>query len=281
MEFNKLSESIDTVGYAGVCVGTERSELLKNSLLLLGKENNFDKIYYWGRINGILKDYHVAYGHGKDYLRNNVYYYSFDCFDWLLLPQPTKNQKVISTFMRNYFQGEPSVKKLTEVPEFLLYNDEEMPKSIEGDIIPCEIKEEDRLSAAVDLITNDSIIIPRGSWIKLPSGDVAKNLTFTGLNFTECTKLESYLHKRIPQEKSNVSLTKRQDYNFALDFLDPIDMDLPKECWSLQPYFKDNLIIIRNLYWPGMTFYHKLNSSEYGSIYIDDGIKNKNLSFMI
>lgn len=230
--------------------------------------------------------------------------FSLDCFDWLLLPKPTKNHKVISTLVRNYFQGYPSVKTLTKVPEFLLHNDdEELSKSIEGDMIPCEIKEEDRLSAVVDLITNDSIIIPRGSWIKLPSGDVARNLTFTGLNFTECTKLESYLHKRIPQQKSNVSLTKRQDYNYALDFLDPIDMDLPKgdfiyyylkknrylinflnlftECWSLQPYFKDNLIIIRNLYWPGMTFYHKLNSSEYGSIYIGDGIKNKNLPFMI
>lgn len=53
------------------------------------------------------------------------------------------------------------------------------------------------------------------------------------------------------------------------------------ECWSLQLHLKDNLIIIRNLYWSGMTFYHKINSSEYGSIYVGDGIKNKCLAFMI
>ncbi|XP_074102921.1 radial spoke head protein 9 [Cotesia typhae] len=280
MEYNKLSESIDTVGYSGVCIGTERSQLLKNSLLLLGKENNFDKIYYWGRINGIERDYYIAYGHGKDYLRNQTYYYSFNCLDWLLLPKATKTDKVISSLLTNYFQGDPSVKTSAQVPDFSL-SDEETSKSIENGVTSCEIKEEDRLSATVDLINNDSIIIPRGSWIKHPSGDVGKNAAFTGLNLNECLELKSYLHARLPLRKSDMNLIKKQDYNCALDFLDSIDIDLSKECWSLQLHLKDNLIIIRNLYWPGMTFYHKINSSEYGSIYVGDGIKNKCLAFMI
>ncbi|XP_024939063.1 radial spoke head protein 9 homolog isoform X2 [Cephus cinctus] len=72
MDSQKLLESLDILGYVGVCISTEKSQLLRNSLLILQQENHFRKCFYWGRIDGIQKDYHVAYGYEKDCLKNQL-----------------------------------------------------------------------------------------------------------------------------------------------------------------------------------------------------------------
>lgn len=75
MECLKLLESLDILGHGGVCVGTENSQLLQNSLIILQQENHFRKCYYWGRINGVQMDYHIAYGYEKESLNGQVYFY--------------------------------------------------------------------------------------------------------------------------------------------------------------------------------------------------------------
>ena len=77
MECTKLLDSLDIFGHAGFCIGSERSELLQNSLLILQQENHFRKCYYWGRINGIYNDYHIAYGFQKECLEGQIYYYRY------------------------------------------------------------------------------------------------------------------------------------------------------------------------------------------------------------
>jgi len=80
----------------------------------------------------------------------------------------------------------------------------------------------------VELITEDAAIIPRGAWFKCPDGDVIENPSFSGLSEVDASNLKSYLHARPPREKWNVNLSSRPDYNYALDFLDSIDMDVPQ-----------------------------------------------------
>lgn len=41
------------------------------------------------------------------------------------------------------------------------------------------------------------------------------------------------------------------------------------------------LVILKSLYWPGMTFYHTLNSPHYGSLYVGHGKKNLDVPFMV
>lgn len=94
--------------------------------------------------------------------------------------------------------------------------------------IPKELKEEDRLAAIVESITEDAAIIPRGAWFKCPNGDVIENLSFEGLCASDASHLKSYLHARLPKEKWNTNLLSRPDYNYALDFLDSIDLDVPQ-----------------------------------------------------
>lgn len=49
-----------------------------------------------------------------------------------------------------------------------------------------------------------------------------------GLLVEDCDDLKSYVHYRKPLRKWNTNLIARKDYNYALDFLDTIDMDIPK-----------------------------------------------------
>lgn len=52
-------------------------------------------------------------------------------------------------------------------------------------------------------------------------------------------------------------------------------------CWNLQLILEARLIILHSLYWPGMTFYHKLNTPHYGFLYVGNGKKNMDLPFMV
>lgn len=75
MDYCKLPESVDKFGHTGICIGTEKSLILKSSLLILQNENHFKKTFYWGRINGIQADYQIAYGYKKDCLKDRIFFY--------------------------------------------------------------------------------------------------------------------------------------------------------------------------------------------------------------
>lgn len=75
MDCLRLLDTLDLLGYGGICIGTENSQLLQNSLLILQTENHFRNCYYWGRINAVQNDYHIAYGYEKECLNGRVYFY--------------------------------------------------------------------------------------------------------------------------------------------------------------------------------------------------------------
>ncbi|KAL6268639.1 hypothetical protein P5V15_001773 [Pogonomyrmex californicus] len=280
MDCLKLLETLDVFGCAGICISTESSQLLQNSLLILQTENHFQKCYYWGRIHGLQNDYHIAFGFEKDCMNGQIYYYSTDGMNWLLLPKATKYGRFLSPLAINKFEGDPSIviNVYDANPPFPPNED---PQTYYGGPLPKELKEEDRLAATVEFITQDAAIIPRGAWFKCPNGDVIENPSFGGLCALDASQLKSYLHARLPKEKWNVNLLSRPDYNYALDFLDSIDLDVPQECWNLQCLLGGRLIVLHSLYWQGMTFFHRVNSPHYGFLYVGHGKKNLDLPFMI
>jgi radial spoke head protein 9 len=68
---------------------------------------------------------------------------------------------------------------------------------------------------------------------------------------------------------------------FSANFLDSISEDIPQGSWSMQIDNKVKNVTVRSLKWLGYFAFHKLNSNQFGSAYIGDGIKNIDLSFMI
>ncbi|XP_012253444.1 radial spoke head protein 9 homolog [Athalia rosae] len=280
MDCMRLLETLDYLGYGGVCVGTENSQVLQNSLLILQKENHFRKCYYWGRINGVQNDYYIAYGYENDCLNGRIYFYSTNCLDWMLMPKVTKCGRFLAPLAVTKLEGDTSV--ITNVYKANPpYPPNEDPKRHYKGPIPSELKEEDRLASIVEMINEDAFIVPRGAWFKCPNGEIRDNPGFQGLSVFDARHLKSFLHGRLPHEKWNTNLLTRSDYNYAIDFLDTIDRDIPEGCWNLQLVQGCCTVILHSLFWPGMIFYHTLNSPHYGSLYVGNGKKNLDVPFMI
>lgn len=144
------------------------------------------------------------------------------------------------------------------------------------------LKEEDRLSCAVNMITDESAVVPKGALYKMTDQNVIYNPMFHGLNQLEGNLKSYYQLYRVPRNKFEYNVIKRSDYNYTTDFLDTIDDEIPKEvAFQLNMERNGRLVMIRSCVWPGMTFYHKLNTKEHGFVYFGDGKKNFDLLFMI
>jgi radial spoke head protein 9 len=71
-------------------------------------------------------------------------------------------------------------------------------------------------------------LVPRGSFIQEPTGEVVKNRLFDGLAVNEAAKLSNYFHFRDPKLLREKPLLFRANLDKAIDFLDSIDEDQPK-----------------------------------------------------
>lgn len=276
MNIDSLLNSLELSEQCGHTLTTEEGIILHNSLLLLKNENHFRKIFFWGKIYGTDKDYYVAFGYTNDALKGKIFYYSTNCIDWGRLPLPTANGKLLTPLCRAKFQGDPAI-----VLDILL----DPGSTYDGKLIKesqiKKLKEEDRLSATIFFIMEEVAIVPRGGFFKRPDGVVVENLSFEGLSALEAREFKSYLHNRLPTRKWNTNLLERDDYNYAMDFLDPLDIDIPEGCWTFQFANGGTLILLKSFYWPGMNFYHYLNTIKYGFVYIGHGKKSLDIPFLL
>lgn len=60
---------------------------------------------------------------------------------------------------------------------------------------------------------------------------------YPGLPVDESRELKNYVHYRRPVQRWNTNLLTRKDYNYALDFLDSVDIDLPKGIFLFKTNF--------------------------------------------
>ncbi|KAJ8934913.1 hypothetical protein NQ318_012463 [Aromia moschata] len=276
MNLNFVLDTLHTTGHFGHVISTEESLVLHNSLLILQNENHFRNVFFWGKIFGAEKDYYIAYGYTRDALHGRIYYYSSNCVRWGLLPQPTKNGLLLTPICSTKFQGDPAlvIDVLIEKDETLICGKRKQPQIR-------KLKEEDRLASTVHLITNESAVIPRGSLFRRPDGVIVENLSFEGLTTLDAREISSFLHLRPPTQKFNTNLLIRDDYNYAMDFLDPLDIDIPEGCWMIQITTAEDLVILKSIYWPGMIFFHYLRSPRHGFVYFGHGKKCMDLPFML
>ncbi|CAF4711931.1 unnamed protein product, partial [Rotaria magnacalcarata] len=174
------------------------------------------------------------------------------------------------------FTGDPSHD--FDVTKYTVSNEDTEEENIEE--YKSQLREEERLAATLWKIEQDAIIIPRGSYVLQPNGNVERNRTFEGLTVTESGKLSNYFHFREPITLQQKSLIHRATLDKSLHFLDTIDEDVPKG-WSVQYERGSGLVQIRSLKWPGMAFFHIPETNRYGSLYCGVGEENKDLPFML
>lgn len=272
MDHDSLHVNLDYVGSSGVCLSVEQKASLQSSLVILKTQQKFEKVKFFGKILGVKNDYFIVQGVGCNELKDRKTLFSIDCLKWGLVPTPTDETRKKCAHVKGRFTGEPSHEYVVEVKDSDAANEN-------GEI---EVKEEDRLAIVVENICRDVMIVPRGAYVRLPTGEVVQNRTFDGLSVSEAGRLSSYCHFRDAILLHEKSVLEKADLDKAVDFLDPIDADCPQEgSWSVQNERGSGLVVLRSLHWLGFTFYHVPATGRFGHIYVGNGEKNMDLPFML
>lgn len=268
---HKLWEYKEYINVNGMMLTSELISLLQNTLTLLQLDNHFNHIQYWGQLYAVEADYHIAVGIGTDALYDRKYFYTTDFSFWGLLPKPKKKYKMLSLLTTFPFRGDPSL-KIKVLDESL------------GETHPdrCQyMKEESRLAATISNICDEAEICSRGQLLRNPDGTTVINPNFYGLAAPEAKFLKSYMHIRPAQQRWNTNLLTRQDYNYSMDFLDSIDQDIPSGCWNLSLEQAGSVVYLKSLYWPGMSYFHKIKTSDTAFLYIGNGRKCLDVPFLL
>lgn len=166
--------------------------------------------------------------------------------------------------------------RLTGDPSFLLEEPQESEEVENQDTF----RELDRLACMVEEIDREVSIVPCGAYVMASSHVVIPNNSYEGLTWERATQLSSYYHFRTPEQPERKEIVKSDGLVRPTDFLDPITSDLDGS-WSIRNDNTKSTVILRNLEYPGYTFFHKPRTGVYGSAYFGDGFKNKDIAFML
>ncbi|XP_068254227.1 radial spoke head protein 9 homolog isoform X2 [Nyctibius grandis] len=260
MEAASLPAALELTAGGGAGLSAEKRAVLGTSLLLLQRDYRFERVWFWGRIQGVRGAYYIAEGLGPDRAAPRSRLYSLNCMEWSLLPPATKEMVAQAEQLKGRFQGDPSFEyKYSEVDA----EDAERP-----------IEDGKEIDRAVG-------IIPRGAFVKTPLGPVHENRNFEGLSLTEAKKLSSYFHFTEPVNLKNKTLLEKADLDPSTDFLDSLEHDIPQGSWTVQLEKGGTVVVLRSLLWLGLTFYHIPMTKQYGYVYFGTGEKNLDLPFML
>ncbi|XP_064882397.1 radial spoke head protein 9 homolog isoform X2 [Oncorhynchus nerka] len=299
MDSSTLYYSLDLVSGSGLTLSSEQKAALQTSLVILKRNNKFNRVLFWGKILGIKGDYFIAQGVSEDEMTDKKSLYSFNCVDWHLLPPATEAMLAeVSATAKGRFVGDPS----HEYEHTEIRRQGEGDEAVEEEVV-VKVKEEKRLASTVHTIDKEVSVVPRGAFIKSPHGLVQTNRSFEGLSSLEASKLSYFLHFTEPQKLKKKSILELADLNPSIDFLDPLSEDIPKGqgpwaralcarsifghgfistgSWSLQFERGSTVCVIRSMLWLGLTSFHVPMTPQHGYIYMGDGLKNLDLPFML
>lgn len=272
MDSEGVFSNVAFLGSSGVVLSVEQKASLQSSLVLLQREHKFRKTKVWGVIRGIQSDYFIVQGVGKDELKDRKALYSQDCMQWSLLPFADRGLRTKAALLHGRFTGDPSF-----VYEHTVTHRVGEGENAQEQTTAIELKEEDRLAAVVATIDQEVGVVPKGAFMKTPLGEVVVNKSFQGLSLADAKRLNYYFHFREP---SNSSDDAKNTISQSIDFLDTIEKDIPKGCWSLQSE-QGGVVVLRSLQWPGLVAYHVPHTPNHGYLYCGNGERNPDILFML
>lgn len=279
MNVDNFQDSLELMSHSGFRLTDLEAGLIENSLIVLQSQYKFKDIFFLGRINTSgTERYYIAFGYQKDIFKDRKFFYSLNAYEWVSMPDFKPKLLPFISQLTTMLCGDPmNVKEVCKNPIFL-----PDPEEI---YVACtrskkKIKEEDRLACIVHMIMNESAIHPRGLLYRQIDGNITYNICFKGLGRLEASEMKNFQMFRVPERSLNYNLSKREDYNYQIDFFDSIDDDLnPPKCFSFNINDRD-VCLIRSLLWQGATFFHKLNTMHQGFFYFGDGRKNLDILMM-
>lgn len=151
-----------------------------------------------------------------------------------------------------------------------------------GIIIPAKkVTELNRLSHVVNQIENNCAVVPKGSFKFTPLKETVRNEAFRGLSKDQAFQLANWQHFRTIEQADKVGIMQRDEAVYNNGFLDEVVADFPRNSWSLIKDSTESIANLRNTLWPGFYAFHRLNTPQYGSLYIGHGVRNNDLPFMV
>lgn len=286
MLLSNLSTDLPLLWPSGISLNLDEKINLELSLLKLHEHEDFEEVFFWGKIRGIMKDYYIAmslnYKSHHEFPNKRFFWCTNQRWDFAeLVGLKEEDQEFVERFNMN-FSGEHD-KILVEAAE-VDERDDEVDDIVPGDnekLASKNFTELDRLSYVVRTICKDCQAVPIGAFRITPGHELTRNKYFEGLSLGQIKDIKSYSHFRSVQFPEKREMIDRGDAINACDFFDPIEKDIPKASWSLVVDASGTLACLRSLLWPGYFMYHKASSQSYGGIYIGDGVKNSDLEFML
>lgn len=161
---------------------------------------------------------------------------------------------------------------------------------VKPQIVPKNFTELDRLAFVVAAIENDTHVVPEGAFKYIPSHEIRRNESYKGTLFAilliglekkDLPRLDKYYHFRNVQLQEKKIMLETSESVFRSDIFDPILSDHPKGAWSVQADSAGVVGTVRSLLWPGYVAFSIVGTDCFGGVYMGDGIKNKDLPFML
>jgi radial spoke head protein 9 len=289
MKATELGSQLRYLSPAGTTLSLEERMQLELSLLSLYERESFEQVFLWGRVTGVLKDYYIALtlnfqGH-REFPLKRYFWTNSQIWHFAELPQVTAAEVRLAEQFNSYFSGEHD-KILVQVsepelPQVARDEDEEDEEQGTVESRTKNFTELERLAVVVRNIEADCQVVPEGAYVITPAQELGTNSQYKGLSRLELRDLGKFYHFRPVRTLEKRELLDRGTTPSTTDFLDPIDKDMPKGCWKLQLDASKTQVAIRSLYWPGYIAYAVADSLTFGGFYSGDGVKNKDLPFML
>lgn len=283
MDLFDLEQGLKSVATGGNVLNIQELTGIQAGLTVLKAKEKYQTINLWGKIFGLSSDYYLAYGlkDSEFEFPAKTFYYATEDFEFQALPALTEEQadQIIELAIEKPFSGVGSSLIGPQAAE-------EEPPAEEGEEgapsdAPPKLTEAHRLAQAVQEIDFDTSVVPIGAHALNEAHVVVPSSDFKGLGSTEATALSKYAHFRPPSSIAALRALARTDAQFYSNFLDPLEGDLPKGCWSVRQDPSASLVTLRSMTWPGYIAYHTPGTTKFGGIYFGYAQKSKDLAFLL
>ncbi len=202
MDILDFDAGLSRLAHNGFCLNVEEKFQLEMGLKMLldnSTKDDFEELLFWGRIQGLTKDYYIATGltySGKyEFPKKRFFYATSNNFEFHPFPEINSQHGDHYNKLTGFFKGDPEliihkVVDETQEEEVKVVKTEKERDPLEDteeedpnkDFVARNLIEVDRLHYTVLAIENDCSIVPHGSFRLTEKHEVARNVAFRGLS---------------------------------------------------------------------------------------------------
>lgn len=109
MNVEYFQENLELMAHSGLRLTEMEAALIENSLIILQSENKLKDIFFFGCIETLAPNirYFISFGYRSDILRDCLFFYSLNAYEWLQMPQLKTKLIPVALEARTLLSGDP------------------------------------------------------------------------------------------------------------------------------------------------------------------------------